>query len=128
MSFSLKRNSMTQELKTNGLEIDSELLRHRPRLSSITRYPPPRTTLAALLLLVGGIVMLISGLVVFFQDREGSDRGLPIFILGAISTFQFIFLKLIHDFLPPCIRSDYSWKLRFLCSLWCMARLEWFSL
>lgn len=65
------------------ISVDDEiLLRHRQRLATMNQYPPPRTTLCAGVLLLMGIILLTTGLVIFFGP--GSDRGLPILILGAI--------------------------------------------
>jgi hypothetical protein len=82
-----KKNEISTDQKFEiGRSYDDEyLLRHRPRLATINRYPPPKTTLAAITLLLVGSTLLITGFVVFFQNREGNDRGLPIFILGFIS-------------------------------------------
>ena len=76
-----------KEEKSEKFEVDhANLLRHRARLPTITRYPPPKTTLAAILMLIGGITFLISGSVVYFGDSD-QGRGLPMFILGIICKF-----------------------------------------
>jgi len=72
------------EVDQSNNDDDLMLLRSRSRLGTVVRYPPPKTTLAAMIMLFAGIALLISGLVVYFQNYEGNDRGLPIFILGGI--------------------------------------------
>lgn len=85
----MQRRKMPEETEQpDHFPIDNDinsLLRQRPRLSTVSRYPPPKTTAAALGLFLGGCILFICGLTVYFKSSKGGDTGMPIFILGLIS-------------------------------------------